>query len=630
MTWQEGAITGAAAGGIMGTAVPGLGTITGILGGAMIGALASFFMPNNGAGDGAAAQEMRAYYAGQIVNNTDDSLEWAHTNAANVATVIPDTQLYLARNAEFAAQQLYQYQTAQGLAHTYNASYVISHSLVANDSLSDLWQVELNYNAVLNFYTDLSEQFVGTYSSMNWAVGNGQSQQVQIGNGAAARLQFVNYEALTGSANWLEVQANQSMYLINYATTTQTVTLHIRSGADNSVTSENVTLPSSGVENFNLTEFGLVNGRYAFYTSQPRVLMAGILGADPLTNNVPPAGLLVTSKSGNNETFAVLWGNNERYLTSDPAQASMSGLYPTISVFNGGQWIYSDQLSQPIRDINIAVNECSNLTSIANSYAQTYFNQLTAANGDLATPWADCVFPDPDQMSNLNDEMRVAAYYSYLIVEKNWFLNHTILTPDDVNISAESAHLLVRGTVYGTSGNLLVGNNTIWTPFVMLSNTSLHLGWNNITQTGFVCTWYNGNTILDNNTFSNFTYVPITLGDRFYIDQIWYNNASVASVNLTVHAWTFYLHNSETPTPHPPGVEDDLAWLVAHWYYIAMLAGIVFLVAAIAVRNTTVAIIGLILLAAALVGWYMAGDFSLLSFIKLQIQSAGQWVIWRR
>jgi len=624
MTWQEGAVTGAAAGGIMGTVVPGLGTVTGILGGAVVGAVASFFMPNDGAGNDAAAQAMRAYYAGQIVNNTNDSLEWAHTNAANVATVIPDTQLYLARNAEFAAQLLYQYQTAQGLAHTYNASYVISHSLVANDSLSDLWQVELNYNAVLNLYTDLSEQFVGTYSSMSWAVGNGESQQVQIVNGAAARLQFVNYEALTGSANWLEVQANQEMYLINYATTTQTVTLHIRSGADNSVTSENFTLPSSGVEKFNLTEFGLVNGRYSFYTSQPRVLMAGILGADPFTNNVPPAGLLVTSKSGNNETFAVLWGDNQRYLTSDPAQASMNGNYPTISVYDGSHWIYSDQLSQPIRDINIAVNECSNLTSIANSYAQTYYNQLAASGGDLATPWADCVFPDPDQMSNLNDEMRVAAYYSYLIMEKNWFLNHTILTPDDVNISAESAHLLVRGTVYGTSGNLLVGNHTIWTPFVMLSNTTLHLGWNNITQTGFVCTWYNGNTILDANTFSNFTYVPITLGYRFYIDQIWYNNDSVASVNLTVHAWTFYLHHSETPTPHPPGVEDDLAWLVAHWYYIAMVVGAIMLALWIPTKSLPVGIIGLIVLAAGVIGYLLGGDFSLFSWAGLAINLWGK------
>jgi len=148
----------------------------------------------------------------------------------------------------------------------------------------------------------------------------------------------------------------------------------------------------------------------------------------------------------------------------------------------------------------------------------------------------------------------------------------------------------------------------------MLSDVELKLGWNNITQPGFVETWYDAATIDPDatNTFKNFTYVEIGTGWRLHIDEIYYQGNAVPSVNLTVDTWDFIINNGGSSTA-PPQAQTDLEWIIAHWYYIAAIAAVVVLLGAVAVRNGPLAIIGVILLLAAAVGWYLSGDHSLLS-----------------
>jgi hypothetical protein len=160
---------------------------------------------------------MREYYAHQLINGTNLELAWAHVNANNVGTVIPDTQLWFARSAEYAAQNLYQYQTINGLAHTYNASYVIQNSLVGNDSLADLWQTMSNYNTAFSSYTGLGQQFISTYGSMEWGIGTGTSQDLIVDSTGDARIQLLTYMDLGSGSHWTEMAANQPFYLINTA-----------------------------------------------------------------------------------------------------------------------------------------------------------------------------------------------------------------------------------------------------------------------------------------------------------------------------------------------------------------------------------------------------------------------------
>jgi len=65
---------------------------------------------------------------------------------------------------------------------------------------------------------------------------------------------------------------------------------------------------------------------------------------------------------------------------------------------------------------------------------------------------------------------------------------------------------------------------------------------------------------------------------------------------------------------------------MAHWYYIAILAGIVFLMGAMATRNTPILIAGVILIAAGGIGWYLAGDPSILDWLSMAPDNMVAWL----
>jgi len=628
MTWQEGAIAGGVAGATIGLAFDGPGALVLGLIGAGVGGIVGWLMPGASGGGNSAEQAMRTYYANSIIQNTSLGLNWSHTNAWNVMEVLPATQLYLARKAQWAALQLYDEQTTAGTAHNYNASYVLSKSEVANATLSNLWQVIENYNTVLNSYTDLSQQFTGTYQSMTWGVNTPTGSEnfgVTAISGQYARMQFVTSVPIGTTPTYYDVSNKVPLEIVNRALAQSDFILHIQTG-DGHFANVSVSMPSQGMQSINLDSLGLKSGRMSFTATGAIADICGIIGSDPLTSAKAIPALLVTQKSGSSEIFLSETLVDGLTVTVRPYWNTVYTAtdLPSIRVNDGNSNI-AVKITRAFSDMAAASLESKNLTSVANSYGQTFYNQVVAAGGNVPTPWSDIVFPDPNQLVNLSPEQLTALYYSYLLKMRDWFNDSTILTPGDINITVESANLLVRGEVVNPAGKVIVYNTTVWTPYLMLSDVELKLGWNNITQPGFVETWYDAATIDPDatNTFKNFTYVEIGTGWRLHIDEIYYQGNAVPSVNLTVDTWDFIINNGGSSTA-PPQAQTDLEWIIAHWYYIAAIAAVVVLLGAVAVRNGPLAIIGVILLLAAAVGWYLSGDHSLLSWAGLAINLWGK------
>jgi hypothetical protein len=169
----------------------------------------------------------------------------------------------------------------------------------------------------------------------------------------------------------------------------------------------------------------------------------------------------------------------------------------------------------------------------------------------------------------------------------------------------------------------MVSNQTVFTPFFMVTNETLRTGWNNISQEGFLMTWYNARTINADLTTTNYTYLELGPGWRFHIEEIWYKNASAENVTLTVHTWQFII----PPTPNlpiPTQAETDVQWLIDHWYYIAAVVGAILVLAWIPTKSAAIGVIGLVLVIAGVAGWYMSGDHSLLSWAGLAINMWGR------
>ena len=126
-------LTGAAAGGLIATAVlpefDGLSTLVGFgigafctwLGGAMSGGL------DQAAFDATAQGEL----ANNSMNVYNEYFSIAHAEAQTLQNHYSALSYYFARQAENGALKLYQYQTAHGQSHVYNASYVLTAALDA-------------------------------------------------------------------------------------------------------------------------------------------------------------------------------------------------------------------------------------------------------------------------------------------------------------------------------------------------------------------------------------------------------------------------------------------------------------------------------------------------------------------
>jgi hypothetical protein len=607
----------------------GVGAVIGFGVGVTAAVIYNWVFGAGSGGNGGNDQALRNEEMGKIVNATQAGEAGAHADAVNIGTITPDTTLQMARTSEYVARQLYDIQNLTNGPYLYNASYVLTHAYIMNDTLANIYADAAYYSTIYAIYDQISEQFAGTYSSMSWKFDPGlpgETNVLSVSNGQYARFQAGMSYLIDNSNKMVQVWNNTRLYLINTQNAAETATLHITSYTG-IVTSVTLNEPAYGIQIVNLKTLGLLSSRYSFSvdSGQANVWDAfGIMESDTLSSGTVSPGILSTYDSGGNELFNAIDMGTAALVQGHLGTVSETSP-PIISVMSSSIGGTTVSLGNWLSDLNAANNEGQNLTRTANAYAQTFYNQVVAAHGAIATPWADAVMPNPEQLHNLNPMMLQALYYSYLIAERDWFNTSHILTPNNVSITPDSANLLVRGAVYDPHGNEIVGNQTVFTPFFMVVNQTLVKGWNNITQEGFLNTWYNAKTINAAlaNTSMNYTYEEFGPGWRFHIEEIWYSNASVNNVTLTVHSWQFIL--PPTPTiPPGPQAQSDVQWLIDHWYYIAAVVGAILVLAWIPTKSAAIGVIGLVLVIAGVAGWYMSGDHSLLSWAGLAINMWGR------
>jgi hypothetical protein len=250
------------------------------------------------------------------------------------------------------------------------------------------------------------------------------------------------------------------------------------------------------------------------------------------------------------------------------------------------------------------------IISTSNAFGQAYYNAIVQSGGTIEhLPMPIISWGDPGQYLNLTADKILAIYLEYLNQMKDRFKNYTYMGPDNVTLSGGSLDLLERGAIYDNHGHQLYDNSTVWTLYNSIADENLSLGRNVINQPGFILVW--GHT----NNLTGFTqsqadqsgYVPTALGYVVWIQQIYNKGNPINHTTLTITKVTTVIGNTSGTSGGSQITPPDLNWFLAkYWWALAGILGGVLLVGAVAIRNGMVGIVGLVLIGAAVAGWYFA------------------------
>lgn len=291
-------------------------------------------------------------------------------------------------------------------------------------------------------------------------------------------------------------------------------------------------------------------------------------------------------------------------------------------------------LSDDIIAMRTTLDAIKTLSTIAHNYAQTYYNYLVV-NGDDGIPYVPpSVIPiDPDVMANMTMAELYAIYIAYMMALEEGFENGYTVGPGNVTVSLDSLRLVCRGSIYNSTGSQVASDQTLFTPFVTINDMILTLGNNTMNQPGFAIKWGEASDLSEeygdpsNESFQPQTMRYISLGVNYTLDieEMYFMGQAADTVWLNVTDLTVYSPDL-SPPPAGPDMQNDMEWLTAHWYYFAIVAGVICLLAAISFRNMAIITVGLILIGAGAIGWWMAGDTSLLSWFSMEPTNLRAWL----
>lgn len=615
--------TNAAGGAAIGTIIgDGIGTPIGLAVGAFVGFLEAWYSSNN-LNPLIAEKQI---YASNLANLTYDCLAYAHYNAQTDKQLENAIQFYIARQAEYGAKQLYDLQAAAHTAHVYNAAYVLQDSQIASSTTAYLWNIIEAYNGALQLLDGTTQGYVGDYAGMGFGYFGG------VINLSPGYLMDVSSSAIIGGRMTCAINTTTGKY----------VDLNTRSpiyiqGAGTSGVLNLTSLADGTTHQFTYDSgFSIINaslllpGIYHLATNHAVSLICGLATLAPQNSGTVYPALAVYNM---NETSSPEWqftqvytGTNEiqywpghSYSIGRIADYDAKVVFATsTSVTDSNMYttpasIFPISLYNAYADMALAISDAATMVTTANSYGQSFFNTLVLTGGQGVAPMPDFAFPDPGQL-NMSDSQLYAIYIAYMRQAASWYENYSSLLPENVNISAQSINLICRGPIYNATGAQVYNATTIWTPYVSIQDDSLTVGENTtFDQPGFIMVWGHGATInqtLEGHWYDqSMTYQAFTLNWTVHPLEMNYNGHFVSHQYLnitTIHQ--IVLDNLKTITA--PQSESDWAWILAHWYLFALIAGAVVLLGAAATKNWIIAIVGLILIGAGVVGWFFAGGLT--------------------
>ena len=587
-------------------------------------------------------------YAHQLANSLDNLLIISHSAALNADQLYNLTLSYYAAKAEWATKTLYDYQTAHSLAHIYNADWVLSQGGITNDTMTYLWNVENLYIEALKYLTDIDQAFAGPYANMDWGLylttgayasqeASNQYDYIKVGQNSAWIDPIISFS--TGVGKYVQIATDNPFYFI--VPPSSSITAHFTRLADGSV--HNISLANSvaAQEVVSFDHLPFVNGEYNVnYTGGTPIAAFGSASPVPLNSGTVSPSLLFLIKSGTNSVdwlayYSVIGSGGSQYSVWQKKGGSLvdgggytQNVHPAVLVTTSAGWNASDNsqaviatnpsadLVSCLYDMGIAMTHLNSMLSTVNSYAFAYWQTEVSTGGHAPGGlFPSMVFPDPSQMQNMTWQQMYAIYIAWLKNLNGWFNANDYFNATNVNLSVESLNLMCRGPVYYPNGTEALNSSAIWTPYVTTADMRLNKSVNNtMTQAGFLIVWgYNSTLTSNHDTWQaqRLVYLPITVGWKLKPLEIMYNGESVDSVNLTVTSLQRIITILNPPVG-PPGSTTDLAWLLAHWYLIALVLGIVIALGAIAIRNWMFFGIGMVIIVVAIVFWYLAG-FPILS-----------------
>lgn len=597
-----GAALGAVSGAAVGTLVAdGPGALAGAVVGGLWGAISGYFYQDKS--DAAAISGAIATYAANVRTLFNNYLTMAKTEAQNEIANYEAWSLYYARKAEWAALQLYQSQTENSTAHTYNPYYVLSRSEVANGTLAAAWHIAQTYEAILNSNKDLANSFVGTYEGMKWgytqAGANTLHSRLTTLNPLVAKVVYEldwSGTSMPTNTKYVTLSVGSPLMLVNWGSTNivnKTVTLTDRQGVVSY--NETLTIPSRCMVLVNVP----VSGEYNLRAPNSAIKAFAICGPAITSSYTLTPKILPFYKDGTSGALKMIVSDDEYYDLLGFFVESSGVLVP---------------LTQIKTDMSAISSKVANMLTQANNFAQTYFNTLVSEGGGANRVMPDVVFPDPDVLANMTAEEIEAIYLAYMRSVQDWFGNYSVMNPANVNISQESLNLKVRGAIYYANGTLMYANTTIFTPYVSLEDMHLVVGNNTMTQPGFAVKWGSNASLaafMAADRLTDVKYISLAVGDYFIIEEMMAGNETIASTDLTVHTVQYVTIGEDDLDPiTPPQSATDAEWLMAHWYMIAVVLGALLVLAWVATRNTAIGAIGLLLLIAGGAFWYLTDSGS--------------------
>jgi hypothetical protein len=619
---QNGALIGGTAGFVAGTiATPGLGTaiggITGLIAGFIVGGL------NDGAATGADNSEAKADYGSYLITDMKNYLAYCDAGAHNMGQLFNTSYFQWVRWAEWEAKNIYNQEKAAGLSHTYNAEKVLAGSGVINATQQFAWATIEAYNAALASWEDLSSRFTGTYAGMSWGTKLTAYQTNQVDQIGVGTVRF-GMDIYTIGKMYLPT--DQDLIVLG------TGTLTVKTA--NGTTAATIALDSQGVSTINLwKDEGLKVGTYYFEGGQ-KVIGYGSRMASS-TGSATPIVMTLLQDAVTENVTCLSWATAGQ-LKFDGGIGTYFPLdyYLFVGIADKGgevgfEHIQGDviDLKQYLAKIAETQTQVDQATATVSNYAQSFYNLLKATNGNQAAPMPDFLFPDVQSLIDdgyTQEEIQI-MFFAYLKAQEEWYKNNAGMDAGDVNISLASLTLKVKGEIYYANGTQIGLDDSIFTPVISTHNLNLTIGNNTWNQAGFVVIWGDGQTP---STIKNMTcrYEELNTGDYLIIDAMWLDNVLKPTVEMKPTSLDLVIVNPAAHNGTQINEWTDMEWIIAHWYYIAIFAGIIAIMAAMIVRNPTIALVGFAILAAGVIGYFVK-DFNLATEISkmFKFEIGNEW-----
>jgi hypothetical protein len=484
-------------------------------------------------------------------------------------------------------------------------------------------------------YSDLSQSFTGLYSNCEWGVTNGAGTYYFSSPGTVTYFWVEHGYSVSGSYIDRDYYMDdETVMYIPGLSTANTVKIYDSAG----VNVANVTGSTTVTEGFSMTDLGLESGIYSFSITEGS-------NYGLFFNHIMPAD--VTIPEGSLLPCYIYHGANSADLSDDAvlgvsvSSSEVSGtfFYNGATSTAGLEEYVTFSCSDPMVTKLLNVTKLTRSTSIELidtvqslltdmvSSAQAYYNWCVANNPTSRPSDPTYAFLDPSQYQGLSMEQWLIIYQAYLDEMEGWFNNNTNYMPANTSFSAESLEVRVRGSITNAAGAQLYDNMTIFSVLISTNDMTLDLGPNNLTQSGRFIIWGNAPTIAELTEIERAATLQYDTGWSLFIAEIYYGDTSVSTVTLNLTNLELVLsdflntHNGGQPE------QTDLEWIMEHWYYVAMVFGVVLLMGAIMTRNTIILAIGLVALAAGAIGYFMQ-DFSWSDLLSMDLRplfELGRW-----